>query len=333
MKLSHKGIRRKLVGCAVGSVAWSCSIALSAAAPVCFQATDKSPFPVIQNAPPPRTDGQPDYRYYPVDIAATAQVAPLTATRSRTVEGAFWMWANHGPRARDHGEKGNITPGSPGVQIRFSSIEAADACTMARTAVLIGAQSSRYLEEGRLTATEGSQQADTLNVCVLPEQPLPAGDPIVLDYEVQDGRTADQTLTFLTAWSKLVHSAGHAAILYTNPLDAPSQRFTQITPATAPEIAELFDRVSVFLWSGNRQGNLAESFEAQARMYQTKSSKLMIVFELANTTVQDAKTVNQLLRAGQAGSLNFWRNHAVQGGDCGSDTNIKIACTAFGRCP
>ncbi len=299
---------------------------------VCFTAADKPAFPMIMQAPPPNTDNAVDYAFYPATAAATMKAPAIESSRSREIKGIYWQWANHGPRAADRGAKGNITPGSPGVQIRFSSKAAANACTMAQTAVAIGRSPGPYLNRGRLSSGASPVASDTLDVCVLPAKALPPSTPILLDYEVADGRTSNETSEFLVNWAQLVRQAGHRSILYVNPLDAPSQRLTQMTVDNAPVVANAFDQVGVFLWSGNVERDILRSFEVQSAMYRAPPSKLMIVFELNHTTLADARVVHTLMTSGRAGSLNIWRNYATQGGGCETDANRKIACAAFGRC-
>src|SRR5262245_4172659 len=69
----------------------------------------------------------------------------------------------------------------------------------------------------------------------------------LLDYEVQDGRTALQTKNSLIAWASMVHGAGRKAFLYANPLDAPTQALTGISSKDGPEILAAFDLISILL--------------------------------------------------------------------------------------
>lgn len=296
----------------------------------CFGPSDRSIVPVWQQAPPPRVDGQRNYRFYPVDVAATAQLDRLRDTRS-SVSGAFWQWSNHGPRRTDGGFKGNITPGAYGVQVRFSSNEAADACTMAQTSALLGIDPRGDIARGHLKSTSTPQTSDTLDLCMLPDATLPSKDGVVLDYEVQDDRTAEQTKVFLSAWAALVKHAGHEAILYPNALDAPSQKRTNL-PAVAADVAKSFDKVFVLLWSKNAQHDIARSFALQAETYKAPADKLLVAFELAGTSLGEARAVHDILAADKASGVSFWRNHAEQGGACDTDVNQKIACITQGRC-
>lgn len=295
----------------------------------CFTPHERSPFYIIQQAPPPISDGATSYDFYPLTAAATGQLERIVHSRS-SVEKIYWQWANHGPRSTDGGAKGNITPGSPGVQIRFSSIAAADACTMAQTEAALGREPQRGASP-LLRLVEGRQTSDTLDVCIVPNEPTPPGSPILLDYEVADGRSPLETAGFLVRWSKLVHAERRKAILYSNALDAPSQKYSNLTPVAA-QVGNNFDLVHVLISSRNAGVRLEESFNYQIRSYLVEASKIIVTFELNGTSIEDAKAVNEILRSKKATGVNFWRNYAKEGGSCGTETNQKIACVAFGRC-
>jgi hypothetical protein len=58
----------------------------------------------------------------------------------------------------------------------------------------------------------------------------------------------------------------------------------------------------------------------------------MALFELANTTMAEAEYTRGLIQSQGFSGVMFWRNYAKPGGDCGTETNRKIACVVFGRC-
>jgi DNA-binding transcriptional regulator LsrR (DeoR family) len=59
--------------------------------------------------------------------------------------------------------------------------------------------------------------------------------------------------------------------------------------------------------------------------------RLLIDFELAGTTLDDARFVRQaIIRDGLAGVM-FWRNYATQGGPCSAPVNQRIAAIALGE--
>jgi hypothetical protein len=176
-----------------------------------------------------------------------------------------------------------------------------------------------------------------VDICLLEKEPLvPRGSGIVIDYEVQDGRTPGETLAFLEEFAALVHKAGKKAVLYTNPLDAPTQRYTGIAPATAHKIYEAFDRTGIVLWHRNRQGDMAASAQSQLAMLRAGGKvdpkRLLPVFELRDTTIAEAESVRKLIQSEGMPGVMFWRNYAKAGGDCASDPNRKIACLVYGQC-
>ncbi|WP_174300270.1 hypothetical protein [Caulobacter sp. S45] len=300
----------------------------------CFGPNERPSIPILENAPPPK-DGQAGYAFYPASAIATMQLDALTPNRS-AIPQYYWQWANHGPRRT---EKGNIAPGVTGmtrtVAVDFSSPNSADACTLAQTAVVLGLkdQAARYAADGRLRIVNAVPgQAETTDVCIVPNQTLPSGDGVVLDYEVQDGRPEAESTTFLNRYASLVRSSGRKVILYTNPLDAPTQRNTGLSRANISAVAQNFDQVTLLLWGRNRQGNISASYSSQAQLLGGSLAKALIVFELSGTSLQDAQTVRQIALNNHVAGVEFWRNGAKQGGDCSTDVNRKIACVAFGRC-
>ena len=149
-----------------------------------------------------------------------------------------------------------------------------------------------------------------------------------------DGRTSDETRSFLLGYAAAVHAAGRRAILLTNPLNAPTQRFTGIDAANAPAIARAFDQITLMLWSGNVEHSLADSYRTQRGIVDAAGpvdpARLMIDFELAGTSLADAALVHDIVTRDHLGGLMLWRNRARIDGNCASDVNRKIALAAFG---
>ncbi|HMN70382.1 MAG TPA: hypothetical protein PKA55_00790 [Rhodoblastus sp.] len=248
----------------------------------------------------------------------------------------YWQWGNHGPRRVPKPNFGpRVTPRGP-TQLHFSSANTADACTLAQTATALGldGQAQRYARDGGVQLTKADPARTTTDTCLIWDKRLPQNaEGVLLDYEVQDGRTPARTRSFLLEYAKLVHSAGKKAILYTNPLDAPTQQSTGIDASNAHELMGAFDRISIFLWSRNRQGDIARSFDSQlAVLGQPDPAKLLVAFELANTSLRDAAVVKSIVSRRGINAVFFWRNFAQQGGSCDTDVNRKIACLAFGEC-
>lgn len=322
---------------------------------VCFKPKDDEnlPFAVIQQAPPPMDDDEPNYRYRPLTDTASMQLGRLNESRAKRIGLYYFQWGNRSNQrlfnrnGRLLERKANIQPGVGGPQrarTQFSSIERANACTLAQTAFLLGMPdvatshlSGVGIESRRESDISADETQDSHDLCVLPAMPLtPRVKGVALDYEVADGRTPEQTLEFLKRYAALVHGAGKKAILLTDPLDAPTQIYTGMAESNAGELARSYDYLSLWLWSGNRQRDIRGSFNAQLAMVRAHGpvdpSRLLAVFELAKTSLDDAQVVRELVLSNHLGGVMLWRNLAQQGGSCDTDTNRKIACLVLGRC-
>lgn len=321
-------------------VALGCGMALCAGPAAsetnCFDSRRKSDLSIYQNAPPPRDANKGNYPYFPATAFATMNLDAIIGNAS-PYPVYYWQWGNHGPRKVPKANFGPRVSPRSATNLHFSSIETADACTLAQTATVLGLDGAaqRYAREGRVELTATDPIGPRTDTCLVWDKRLPQGaEGVLLDYEVQDGRSPARSRAFLLEFAKLVHGAGKKAILYTNPLDAPSQRSTGIDASNANELMNAFDRTSIFLWSRNRQGDIARSFESQmAVLGRPDPAKLLLVFELANTSLRDAAVVRSLASRHRINALFFWRNLAPQGGACDTDVNRKIACLAYAECP
>ena len=329
----------------------------------CFRESDprKLAYRLYQMAPPPASDTQPGYAHWPLTDAVSMNVRSIARSQSAKVGAYAFLWSNRCHALPGHpvvcgwNKKGNyLFPAlnADGADIRphFSTFERANTCTMAQAAHLLGAPRAEVAEmtkAARLTLV--SRSADLVpmikdrrlvDVCVLDDHVLPpSAKGIVLDYEVQDGRTPEMTLKFLLSFATLVHRHKKQAILFTNPLDAPTQKYTSINETNAPALLKAFDKVILFLWNNNKQKDIGKSFEAQLAILrgpggkeQVTTEKLMLLFELNNTTLGEAMVVRRLAIENRINDVMLWRNLAKVGGDCSLPVNRKIACVAFGEC-
>ena len=322
-----------------------------AAQDACFTAAQnrRLPFEVVQQAPPPRA-GEQGYRYYPLTAATTANLDAMWAARDTQVRSYYFLWANRcnaGGVCRQ-GTKGNVVDHSlrsrdPETRAFFSSYLAADSCTLAQAARLLGLAPDRVAGYGARAGIRLVDAGDRAlqgaagpmgDVCVLPNRPLPdTAAGIVLDYEVQDGRAPGMAAGFLRDFAAMVRSHGKQSILFTNPLDAPNQARSGLQPGNLGRIAQDFDAVTLLLWGGNRQGNVAASFASQMQaLGGFDPRRILVGFELARTSLEDAQTVHALIRRNGLRGVMLWRNRAEQGGSCGTPVNRKITCLVFDQC-
>lgn len=333
---------------AKGLAVWIAGVGLAfPAGQTCFDAASNKglPFPVLWQVPPPRDFSEPGYAYYPMTATASTKMEALNSTRA-PIEKYFFLWANR--REDGWNKKGNVLlpalkTSAGEIRPFFSDFEHANGCTLAQAARVLGDSRERPGLTPALTFVTRSDDLLKLakdnrleNVCVLESQPLHAGEGIVIDYEVQDDRTPAETLAFLQEFTALVHNRKKQAILLTNPFDAPTQRHTGVDASNAHAIYQAFDRTLLFLWHNNRQKNLEQSADYQLGMMKSGGAidpqRIIALFELANTTLPEAEFTHRLILAQGFSGVMFWRNYAKPGGDCGSETNRKIACVVFGRC-
>ena len=323
----------------------------AAAQDACFTAAQNArlPFEVVQQAPPPR-EGERDYRYYPLTAATTMNLDSLWAAQGGQVRSYFFLWANRcnaGGACRG-GTKGNVVDHSirsrdPGTRAFFSSYLAADSCTLAQAARLLGFGPDRIAEYGARAGIRLMDAGDRAlqgavgpisEVCVLPNRPLPENAAgIVLDYEVQDNRGPAMAAGFLRDFTAMVRSRGKQSILFTNPLDVPNQRRSGLEPGNLGRVAQGFDAVTLLLWGGNRQRDVAGSFASQMQALGAFDPRRILVgFDLAQTSLEDARTVHALVRRNGLRGVMLWRNRAEQGGSCAMPVNRKITCLVFNQC-
>lgn len=317
----------------------------------CFTAADNRALrhEVIQQAPPPRP-GARAYAYYPLTGAATMQLGSLDRG-SAAYARYYFQWGNRSnapivmPGGRQIARKPNFQSGAglPRHQrTPFTSIDRANGCTLAQTATVLGlsAEAAAFARGAGISLVNETRQADMgdlgpADTCVVANATLPRdGTGVLLDYELADGRTPAQTTAFLRAYAALVRKAGRKSILMIDPFDAPSQRYNGISEANAHEIVQMFDRTTIFLWSRNAHNSIPASYRAQKAMIERggafDGSRILINFELANTTLDDAAFVRDTIRGDRLAGVLLWRDHAVQGGACDLPVNRKLAIVALG---
>jgi len=325
----------------------------SVAANVCFGPAQNRglQFQVFQNAPPPRVEGDASYKYYPLTAVSTMNISQLNRSRDSTIGKYWFQWGNRchalGNLGCGWNPKGNLVfphiegPGGQEIRTFFTSYSAADSCTLAQAAYALGDDPQSFAREGGVRLVARSQSPASLahgdrliDVCPLPEERLLSNVAgIALDYEVQDGRSPSQSLDFLLRYANFVKGHGRQVILYTNPLDAPTQIYTGIDATNASQLATAFDAITMVLWGQNREGDILASANAQlAILGTTAPSRVLTVFELNTTSVADARNVRNLILNDAFAGVWFWRNRVQEGGSCDSDVNQKIACLTLGQC-
>lgn len=325
---------------------------IALAGPACFDSRDNDAlsFKVIQQAPPPGAAGE-NYQFYPLTGAASARLGALANVPGQ-YDLYYFQWANRADTVLtgEHGtmirRKANLQPaaGAPRRQRSiFGSIARADGCTLAQAASVLNqpARARHFAQAAGIRLVTETAQPDEgaladKDLCVLAEGALPehaAG--IMLDYEVQDGRSPAQTLAFLRTYAAMVHASGHRVMLMTNPFDAPTQVYTGLSAKNAHAVVAAFDQSTIWLWSRNRQHDIAGSYRAQKAVIEAgggfDGSRILVEFELANTTLADAQVARDLVLKDHLAGVLLWRNGVSQGGACATPVNEKIATLVLGH--
>ncbi len=282
-----------------------------------------------------------------MNSAVTLQVNKLQ-NMDNSVDGYAFLWVNRigsrgNPFFSPYYDNGTL------VKATFTGYREANACTRIQAGYLLGDDmgdlKSIALSRG-LTLVNRDDDLSWLvsygvltDTCVLPTDRLDnSSKGIVLDYEVQDDRSPDWASRFLIKMAEMIRSHDKSPILYTNPLDGPSRVRNGIDEDNAPEIRSHFDKVSIILWSGHEGSDLRESFRSQVDYWRGSNliadikDKILMVFELANTSLADSKLVHKIMNEKSLTNIMFWRNGAEIGGDCDAEVNKKIACLAFDDC-
>ena len=354
MRLGSATARR--IAALVSTLAWLGAVhPAGAQGAACFSPEDSGrlPFDVIVQAPPPRADNDRSWRYHPASGTASADLGALRASTAN-LKKYWYLWANRchsgGQEQCGWNPKGNVVsprlqaPSGEEVRTFFTSFAAANTCTLIQAAWALGSNHAEVdrmaagarvrvvsREENPLQYMRGGRLVD---ICLLPETTLsPDAKGIVLDYEVQDARTPAQTEKFLLEFAALVKARGKQALLFTNPLDAPTQKYTGINTQNIAAIGQAFDAVGLTLWGKSKQRNVQASVSSQLQMVkQMRPDHIYLIFELSNTSMEDARFAREMMLRDHYAGVMLWRNYAEIGGSCDSEANRKIACLVFGRC-
>ena len=203
-------VRRRLVA-ALTAVLIAAAGPASAASDNCFSANDRpeAGLRVYRLAPPPQIVDQPGYRYWPLDVAG--QIGSIARSRAANIGTYAFVWANRcqpittqtGTCARN--PKGNFVlprymKGADEVRPFFTSLARANSCTLIQAAHLLGDPAGGLKLEAAAAGIGLVRRSDPLDgyiengrfidLCILTDDVLPGkAKGIMLDYEVQDGRT------------------------------------------------------------------------------------------------------------------------------------------------
>lgn len=336
----------------------------------CFTAADNArlgALQVISHFRPPRSVSEPDYRGWPATAIASQNIESFAASDWPGTKYAF-IWANRSLGGFQ--EKANppwprlIVKGGECRPV-YTSIAKADAATRIRIRYLLDmdyssiAQAAGFnsgnimpwsavsAQSSKLCAQTRGSYLTTTDIVWLPPVRLPKSNPkqfgIMLDYEVHDDRTPAQAEQIISDVAADVHAAGHPFALYTNPLNGSSMQHSGLGPANMARILQHVDLMNILIWGHNIEGDPRKSYEDQLDVIRgpqhansVPTAKLMLMFEVGGKdnvrlTVQDAKTMRQLIDRDHISTVYLWRHAAQAGGSCTSPENEAISALLFGK--
>lgn len=359
------------LGAIIGLAPASGSPAATAGPGFCFGPRDGAglPFALFRYpSVPPRTDAEAGYPDYPLTASASANIARLNASKASEVRKYFVVWVNHCNAAPGNAchrpaagalasAKANPLPHpalfDPATRAKltsvFTSYAAADACTKAQVAWVLGHDAARVRAEaaGAVSLVVDRSKLDGLprdahgrftDVCVTaPEAASAQVDGVFLDYEAHDGRTAAMARDLLLALVRLAHEKQRRIVLYTNPLDAPGQGLSGLGAENLNELQAAFDSITLLIARKDGASDPRRSFAAQMALLRAgprpvDPARLMVTFQLSDTTLADAKAVRDLVLENHIAAVTLWQNRADLSGGCDTPLNRKITCLTKGQC-
>jgi len=220
--------------------------------------------------------------------------------------------------------------------------------------VTLIAQGTAPSELNRLAQTvaagNGKRARYLVDICVLENQPIArdvAG--IVLDYEVFDGRTPTETLSFLRELQTIVKQHSKTLIVATNPLPRPPNG---IDETNIHAILNLVNGFAVPISSGGSPGNSVSEVPSRPRrqspvddykkqlaiiaastpLDDSVKQKLLWNVSLYDLKLAEAKELQAIFKAQNYHGIMIFRNYVKPGGSCSRPENQTIACLAFGDC-
>lgn len=302
-------------------------------------------FRVFRNLTPPASGD-------PARTGTDYMVALSAAAAASTFTGPVYdfRWHNHGPRIV--GAHPNVvapaiggTPNGNGRTV-YTTVAKADAATDSNLLAVLGASL------GDITAAAQGMPVTAASVVAadpatyFPGTVVDAGTTysvmtdgviippyagkdraagwagIVLDCEMQDGRTPAQLQARMLAVAAMVHSYGKALIIYPDALDAPSQVNTGFSAGNARTILDAVDGLCLMVWGGTI-GTMYDQFARQYAMLGTAPppGKLFLIYELLQTALSDATLARAVALAHELAGVMVWLDGEVDSGD----TAAKLA--------
>jgi len=277
---------------------------------------------------------------------------PLSKTSAKKY---FFLWANRcqgGPKGDlcGHNQKGNLPSlriGKVDHRFFFSSVVKANACTIAQSLQLVGQEDAarKVLTNNRVKMIrKGHSQPESLmskkgrfvDVCYLYfENALsPFLDGVVIDYEVSDGRSPEQTSAVLSRVIDVFRNHELKVGLWTNSLIVKTAERNGISAANGRHLLNMFNFVSVLVYEANSVSSIPQILSDQEKVYgiskASERKKILLTVGLGKSTGDQLRiTRAEALKRGYKG-IGVWNNFA-DFTKCSSRGFRQVQCLVYGK--
>ena len=331
--------------------------------------------------PPSQTDTAETFPAFPISVGAVQNIAQLNSITPRHgAAAAQFIWSQRISRMVQTGAGTRPNPIRPAIfntaskecRTQYSTVARAAMATRVMIRHNLGLTYGDLLAEAGLTPADVIAYADAVAdadaIFTLPPDPgatPPHGEDfaccmdkivltnarlvdgpgplwgVVLDHEVQDGRSAAQTLALVEGIAADCQAAGLKLLVYTNPLDGAMPAINGLTTGNLAQIMQLVDFVTVLLGVNSSTAGIYQSFLAQTAMLRGTTgtadvdwSKVCITLALSGDAFraqQAGHIVRRLITdATPIRAIWFWPDLQPLGGDGDSNANRMIGATTLG---
>lgn len=168
------------------------------------------------------------------------------------------------------------------------------------------------------------------------DQPDPV-EGVMLDYEVIDNRSDEQTTECLETLAADLHAAGLKLFLYTNPLTAGVMPYSGLSRDNLPGLVQdHLDRVTVLSFGGMPGATVVSDYQEQLSILRgsgpTPYSKVVVTYGIGRSNLEHAAQIHQIM-TGKCGpapaALLIWPDGAPLNGPCTPEHAI-LGTACFG---
>lgn len=281
-------------------------------------------------------------------------------------------------KGNDYNDKVRVRVDNKDIEARpmFSSYRQADACTYLQVLHATGSPEDevkslaeknglktffRHVDDSRtlsalasisqeITAGRIEKRPYFIDTCLFDRRAGAGPAGIIIDYEVWDERSPEQTRAFLLQLAHAVHARGKSFMVFTNSLDsAGARKGNGIDVSNLKDIVSASDGFFPVVWSGatpggveiqphERKESFIENFRAQLRYLEAAGvrsanliNKVYPVISLYDLRADEALQLHQAVKSNGMGGVMIWRNGAPADSACSVITGPILRNLLFGK--